>query len=285
LESLAIGFLANLTVSEERHFYETLKNSGAVESIAWYIKHSVHDDVLFQAGKFLTNMGVHKEMEPIIMRAIGSFGSAMALGAHANKDVQFVGKRLMCLFPQGKQAQKGNASLNMINADDQAIFQRRFYQLKKHKEKHGVKEMKMTSMDYKGDPVRSRYDLEAQITQRMRRAALNAQQSEGVAGVQQALSLRQQAQQAAATSTTTTMAAPIASSSSVPLSTANATDAASGTASIAELFSCASAGCTNQEERPGQYAVCARCRNPRYCSRECQIRHWKQGHKAVCKTN
>jgi hypothetical protein len=38
-------------------------------------------------------------------------------------------------------------------------------------------------------------------------------------------------------------------------------------------------------EAPGvvPFKCCARCRVPFYCSRECQSRHWKREHKAVCK--
>ena len=28
--------------------------------------------------------------------------------------------------------------------------------------------------------------------------------------------------------------------------------------------------------------VCANCRAVRYCSKDCQRRHWKEGHKAKC---
>ena len=32
-----------------------------------------------------------------------------------------------------------------------------------------------------------------------------------------------------------------------------------------------------------QLALCGQCRVVRYCSKECQRKHWKGGHKAACK--
>jgi hypothetical protein len=32
----------------------------------------------------------------------------------------------------------------------------------------------------------------------------------------------------------------------------------------------------------GRSCICSRCRIARYCSRECQVQHWKQQHKPVC---
>jgi hypothetical protein len=29
--------------------------------------------------------------------------------------------------------------------------------------------------------------------------------------------------------------------------------------------------------------LCTRCRSVSYCSKECQVAHWKAGHKQVCK--
>ena len=44
---------------------------------------------------------------------------------------------------------------------------------------------------------------------------------------------------------------------------------------------CGNCGRQEQEER---FLQCARCKAVVYCSRECQVQHWKSGHKASCKT-
>ncbi len=30
-------------------------------------------------------------------------------------------------------------------------------------------------------------------------------------------------------------------------------------------------------------SVCTRCKESKYCSKDCQKKHWKAGHKSVCK--
>lgn len=47
-------------------------------------------------------------------------------------------------------------------------------------------------------------------------------------------------------------------------------------------FSCDGPACLNQEADVAQFKRCGQCRGPRYCTRECQVAHWKQGHKAQC---
>lgn len=32
-----------------------------------------------------------------------------------------------------------------------------------------------------------------------------------------------------------------------------------------------------------KFKVCSRCQKAMYCSSECQVAHWKEGHKAECK--
>ena len=51
---------------------------------------------------------------------------------------------------------------------------------------------------------------------------------------------------------------------------------------------CAYSVCSNQENRDGvieKYKMCSTCRIAFYCSRRCQKRDWKQGHKNDCNTN
>jgi len=48
-----------------------------------------------------------------------------------------------------------------------------------------------------------------------------------------------------------------------------------------ELRNCG--GCTKMEREAGQFNKCGRCKEVRYCSRECQVKHWKKGgHKEEC---
>ena len=42
------------------------------------------------------------------------------------------------------------------------------------------------------------------------------------------------------------------------------------------------AACTKQERVRGDFQVCSKCREVRYCSPECQRAHWKAGHKSTC---
>jgi hypothetical protein len=41
--------------------------------------------------------------------------------------------------------------------------------------------------------------------------------------------------------------------------------------------------CVRCGQRFPKLKVCAQCKTVAYCSRECQLAHWKAGHKAVCK--
>ena len=40
--------------------------------------------------------------------------------------------------------------------------------------------------------------------------------------------------------------------------------------------------CTNCGASPEQLMRCGRCKGPQYCSKACQVQHWKAGHKATC---
>ena len=40
-------------------------------------------------------------------------------------------------------------------------------------------------------------------------------------------------------------------------------------------------GCGKEQARGASFAACGRCRSVRYCTKECQLRHWKE-HKAHC---
>eukprot|EP00959_Pyramimonas_sp_CCMP1952_P070244 1466767-Pyramimonas_sp.AAC.1 len=47
------------------------------------------------------------------------------------------------------------------------------------------------------------------------------------------------------------------------------------------MSQCSNPGCTTQ--RPsGQLKRCGACKAAQYCDRDCQLRHWKQGHKKEC---
>jgi hypothetical protein len=41
--------------------------------------------------------------------------------------------------------------------------------------------------------------------------------------------------------------------------------------------------CKKIESKPGEFKSCARCRLKYYCSRKCQVKDWKNGHKEKCK--
>lgn len=45
---------------------------------------------------------------------------------------------------------------------------------------------------------------------------------------------------------------------------------------------CGNPLCTQSEEKLNQFKACASCRFRQYCSRECQVVHWKTSHKAGC---
>ena len=48
------------------------------------------------------------------------------------------------------------------------------------------------------------------------------------------------------------------------------------------IVKCHGAGCTRIEINAGDFSLCGRCRVAVYCSRECQINHWRSGHKERC---
>ena len=41
--------------------------------------------------------------------------------------------------------------------------------------------------------------------------------------------------------------------------------------------------CELGERMVGLYKSCANCKETFYCSRDCQKKHWNNGHKVVCK--
>ena len=47
-------------------------------------------------------------------------------------------------------------------------------------------------------------------------------------------------------------------------------------------YVCDNPGCGRAEDGVGKFRRCARCREARYCSKECLAAHWKGGHKDVC---
>ena len=53
-------------------------------------------------------------------------------------------------------------------------------------------------------------------------------------------------------------------------------------ATASDLRRCSGVGCNNVESSPREFKLCAGCKVCQYCSRECQIKHWKLQHKAVC---
>jgi hypothetical protein len=46
---------------------------------------------------------------------------------------------------------------------------------------------------------------------------------------------------------------------------------------------CATCGKKGDEEKKETLKVCARCKTFHYCSKHCQVKHWKDGHKLDCK--
>jgi len=40
--------------------------------------------------------------------------------------------------------------------------------------------------------------------------------------------------------------------------------------------------CDNMETHLGEFQCCERCRLAIYCSKKCQKRHWRNGHKKAC---
>ncbi|KAK8816076.1 MYND-type zinc finger protein [Blastocystis sp. ATCC 50177/Nand II] len=45
---------------------------------------------------------------------------------------------------------------------------------------------------------------------------------------------------------------------------------------------CSNPNCGNTESKPGEFKKCSRCKTACYCSKECQLEHWKNGHKKEC---
>lgn len=48
------------------------------------------------------------------------------------------------------------------------------------------------------------------------------------------------------------------------------------------LFTCGSLSCTKKENEIGEFKRCGRCKLMWYCSRDCQVKSWKEGHKKIC---
>lgn len=60
-----------------------------------------------------------------------------------------------------------------------------------------------------------------------------------------------------------------------------------------KLRSCSNPTCGNTESKfgihlenneIGEFKNCSRCKATCYCSKDCQIAHWRNGHKQECKT-
>ena len=45
---------------------------------------------------------------------------------------------------------------------------------------------------------------------------------------------------------------------------------------------CAGPGCDTEEKFRGLFKACGRCGKVHYCSRACQVAHWRAGHKQEC---
>eukprot|EP00051_Salpingoeca_urceolata_P017420 m.237091 g.237091 ORF g.237091 m.237091 type:complete len:241 (+) comp18949_c0_seq12:32-754(+) len=71
------------------------------------------------------------------------------------------------------------------------------------------------------------------------------------------------------------------------LAKATTSDAASGTEettqAVEEKFVCATPSCGKEGER-SDFKRCGKCQLVVYCTRECQTKHWKGGHKTECRT-
>ncbi|CAO3636487.1 unnamed protein product [Cunninghamella blakesleeana] len=48
---------------------------------------------------------------------------------------------------------------------------------------------------------------------------------------------------------------------------------------------CGNPFCENTEQSEGEFKKCGQCGRVSYCSRDCQRKHWKSGHKVVCSTS
>lgn len=50
-----------------------------------------------------------------------------------------------------------------------------------------------------------------------------------------------------------------------------------------QLFQCGNYEvCGKREDKPRSFSACAKCKWIRYCSKQCQVQHWKIKHKAEC---
>ena len=46
--------------------------------------------------------------------------------------------------------------------------------------------------------------------------------------------------------------------------------------------SCCREGCENTESKAGKFKICSGCNVARYCSPECSVAAWREGHKYTC---
>jgi len=48
------------------------------------------------------------------------------------------------------------------------------------------------------------------------------------------------------------------------------------------LCKCSNPYCSKVEHKKGEFSLCDRCESVKYCSRQCQVQHWKAGHRKQC---
>jgi len=53
--------------------------------------------------------------------------------------------------------------------------------------------------------------------------------------------------------------------------------------SMSTKSKCSSYDCENVELRSCEFQICSKCEIVKYCSRKCQVQHWKDAHKKECK--
>jgi MYND finger/Sel1 repeat len=51
-----------------------------------------------------------------------------------------------------------------------------------------------------------------------------------------------------------------------------------------ESDKCFNPSCGRKDNADTRFQSCSKCKSVKYCSRECQVEHWKNGHKSQCKT-